>query len=185
MIRTVVSLCLLGCAGFHIANAIWIPVKANIAQRLVESAWESSLANGKTTKPWPWADTWPVGRLIHKNSNTNLYILEGAQGNALAFGPGRHIDSSQLGEGTSVIGGHRDTHFAFLKRVRPSEEFLIQTPAGNWLSYKVENTAVVNIKDQQLFIVPNSKKIILVTCYPFGQIARTNTLRFVVQLVPV
>jgi hypothetical protein len=52
-----------------------------------------------------------------KNKGKNWYILAGASGRNLAFGP-THVSSKSIpGEkGNSVIIGHRDTQFNSLKR---------------------------------------------------------------------
>ena len=97
-----------------------------------------------TEKPWRWSDTWPVGKLVHAKSETQLYVLEGAQGNALAFGPGHHTDSPPLGQGGSVIGGHRDTHFTFLKKVRARDIMQLQLPNSRWVTYRVVSKTIVD-----------------------------------------
>jgi len=112
--KLLVSFLLITTVAIGFGNVAWITLKAELAQLLIEQAWAKTLQTGAQVKPWQWADTWPVGRMVHPNSNTDLFILEGAQGNALAFGPGRHVNTGELGSESSVIGGHKDTHFAFL-----------------------------------------------------------------------
>jgi len=41
----------------------WIYVKAEVAQHLLQRAWSRTRAGDRSSKPWPWADTWPVARL--------------------------------------------------------------------------------------------------------------------------
>ena len=103
-------------AAIFLLDAVWIPVKAEIAQHLLERSWLRALEGETNAKPWPWADTWPVARM--HTADEELYILEGAQGNSLAFGPG-HLQGSVLPgkKGISIIGGHRDTHFRFLEQI--------------------------------------------------------------------
>ena len=47
-----------------LAVGLWIPFKALVAQELLELAWAESQARQQETRPWPWADTWPVARLM-------------------------------------------------------------------------------------------------------------------------
>ncbi|MEQ8800451.1 MAG: hypothetical protein RLP45_00275, partial [Haliea sp.] len=54
---------LLLLAGWQLAGAGWIHVKAMLAQHLLARAWLESAATGVAQKPWPWADTWPVAVL--------------------------------------------------------------------------------------------------------------------------
>ena len=49
----------------------------------------------------------------------------------MAFGPG-HLDGTpRPGEpGNAVVSGHRDTHFAFLRRLREGDAILVERPDG-------------------------------------------------------
>ena len=87
MIKYAFTIILVLIATASFGKAGWILLKAELAQYLIQSSWEETLATGANQKPWRWSDTWPVGKLVHAKSETQLYVLEGAQGNALAFGP--------------------------------------------------------------------------------------------------
>jgi len=91
-------------------SAAWIPVKAEVAQVLLHRAWGQAQRGNATPKPWPWADTWPVGRLRAPRYGVDEIVLAGASGSSLAFAPG-HVDGTALPGhcGNCVIGGHRDT----------------------------------------------------------------------------
>ncbi|MFK8018543.1 MAG: hypothetical protein AB8B86_02135, partial [Pseudomonadales bacterium] len=95
------SVLILSLALSSLADGAYIHAKANLAQWLIGNAWQKSHSeNGQVSvaknygvtqqavKPWPWADTWPVARLQYNKGQQDLYILAGAQGNSLAFGPG-------------------------------------------------------------------------------------------------
>src|SRR5690606_10953682 len=86
-------------------NTTYIFAKAQLAQYLIADAWEQTLRSGKNSKPWSWADTWPVARLLSEDHKQDLYVLAGASGTSLAFGPG-HLDGSALPEesGSIIIG---------------------------------------------------------------------------------
>lgn len=182
--RLLVSVLLVVLMTIGFGNAAWITLKAELAQVLIKKAWTETLQTGAEIKPWRWADTWPVGRMIHPNSNTDLYILEGAQGNALAFGPGRHINAGKLGSESSVIGGHKDTHFAFLAKVNIGDALQLQTRDGVWHPYRISAKRIVDTQKQTLNVHLNQKRLFLVTCYPFHTLAQESHLRLVVELKP-
>ncbi len=96
----------------------YIHAKALVAQVLLERAFEKTIATGHETKPWSWADTWPVARIEVKRLHASAIVLAGSSGQALAFGPGHVERTPDAGErGVAVYSAHRDTHFAFLKNV--------------------------------------------------------------------
>lgn len=170
--------------GWQWAQAGWIIAKAELAQWLIADAWQQSLNNQTShnlkKKPWQWADTWPVARLQAPKQDIDLYVLEGDTGNALAFGPGRNKSSRAVGKGTSVIGGHRDTHFRFLKEVVLGEPLRVQTRSGQWLDYIIERQQIVDIHKNPLRAQLDKQQLILVTCYPFDTLSANGPLRLVV-----
>jgi len=83
----VVTLVLLGL--WQTGSGTWIYVKAKLAQVLLQRAWAVSLAGQRDVKPWPWADTWPVARLVVPSLGIDQIVLAGAHGRTLAFGPGQ------------------------------------------------------------------------------------------------
>ncbi len=85
---------LLVAAGLVLlAQAAWIPAKAALAQALLERAFARSLAEGTGQRPWPWADTVPVARIVFPGLNERYVALAGSSGQALAFGPG-HVEGT-------------------------------------------------------------------------------------------
>lgn len=171
-------------------SAGWIFAKARLAQWLIAESWAETLASGQGAKPWPWADTFPVARLQLPAMDIDLYILEGAQGNSLAFGPG-HLQGTALpGEGMSVIGGHRDTHFHFLKNLKPGALFELERRDGRRISYRLATKDIVDIRTTPLYISDSYKfdvgsSLVLVTCYPFDSINPNGPLRMVVRAYQV
>jgi len=181
-------LLLLVLAGLQqLAGAGLIKAKAWLAPVLIERAWDESLLNsGEPVKPWPWADTWPVARLRVPAEDVDLPVLAGDSGNALAFAPGHTLTSARLGSaGLAVIGGHRDTHFAFLRHLRPGVHLQLQLPDGSWRDYRVDNTAVADTRIQSLRRDGHREILLLVTCYPFDALLANGPLRYVVAALPV
>jgi sortase A len=171
----------------QLAAAGIIKAKAWLAPVLIELAWSESLAqSGAPVKPWPWADTWPVARLRVPAENVDLLVLAGDSGNALAFGPGHAVASASLGSaGLAVIGGHRDTHFEFLRDLRPGAAIELQLRDGSLRNYRVEGTAIADIRTQSLPPGGTEEVLLLVTCYPFDALTADGPLRYVVAAAPV
>ena len=69
----------------------YIHAKALLAQVLLQRAFDETIATGHPTKPWSWADTWPVARIEVKRIGASAIVLAGSSGQALAFGPG-HVN---------------------------------------------------------------------------------------------
>jgi sortase A len=174
--------------GLHqLGGAVLIKAKAWMAPLLIEQAWQQTLSSGgQPMKPWSWADTWPVGRLRVPSLDIERLVLAGDSGNALAFGPGHTSASAQLGShGLAVIGGHRDTHFAFLSQVQVGQEVQLELPSGAMRSYRVQGTRVVNADQEMLAVDTHRDVLLLVTCYPFDALRAGGPLRYVVSATPL
>lgn len=180
----VLLLALAGCQ--QLAAAGLVKAKAWLAPVLIERAWEQSLARaGAAVRPWPWADTWPVARLRVPALGIERLVLAGDSGNALAFGPGHASASATPGsDGLAVIGGHRDTHFAFLRGLSPGTRLLLQLPDGTWRGYRVETIEVVDASTQALPRLAGEERLLLVTCFPFDALEANGPLRYVVGARP-
>src|ERR1043166_2831899 len=89
------ALCMMAVAGLALAGVVligqgaYIHAKALVAQVLLERAFAQTRATGKDVKPWSWADTWPVARLEFPRIGRSAIVLNGSNGQALAFGPDR------------------------------------------------------------------------------------------------
>jgi sortase A len=150
----VVGLFLIGAT--LLGKGLYMQAKAHFAQYLIEQAWTKTLADGQSHKPWSWADTYPVAKLsiyreqaakndIEAELNDSLYVLAGASGRNLAFGPSLVLSSAPAGQkGNTVIAGHRDTHFAILNGMTVGRRLSLQTLKGNHIIYEVVATQVVH-----------------------------------------
>ncbi|MFV0278723.1 MAG: class GN sortase [Parahaliea sp.] len=177
----VVALLLVALQQFGSAGLIY--AKAALAPLLVQRAWAATLnSNGQVHKPWPWADTWPVARLLVPELGVDQFVLTGATGNALAFGPGLDAAGAAPGEGgTAVIAGHRDTHFRFLQRMEPSMLLWLELPCGRRQQFRVSGAQVVD--SRQAAAMPSRQgpsRLELVTCYPFDALRAGGPLRYVI-----
>ena len=87
--------------------------------------------------------------------------------------------------GVSVIGGHRDTHFAFLQQLQPETPLAVQLPAGNWVHYRVAGAHIVDAARESLPLRAGlPTQLLLVTCYPFDALSAGGSLRYVVSARP-
>ena len=146
----------------------YIHAKALVAQVLLERAFENTLATGEATKPWSWADTWPVARIEVKRLNARAIVLAGSSGQALAFGPGHVERTAEAGErGVAVYSAHRDTHFAFLKNVVIGEEIDVTRHDGRTFRYRVDGTSVVRFDASGIDPLADGHELVLSTCWPF------------------
>jgi sortase A len=162
-------------------NALYIHAKALLAQVLLHRAWTATQATGTAAKPWPWADTSPVARLIAPTQNVDLLVLAGATGRTLAFGPGHHDGSATPGQpGNTVLSAHRDTHFRFLRALATGDALVVEMPAGQRFHYRVREMRVAEARQLRLPRLPPAPTLTLVTCYPFDAVEPGGPLRYVV-----
>ena len=206
LLKQLIVTALLLFTGHQWGEAIWVFGKAQVAQLLIAKAWQSTLEAERgqiagsrleaRVKPWAWSDSWPVARLqwqpgqngtekIDHSVQADLYVLAGAHGSSLAFGPG-HLDGTAApGAGLSVIAGHRDTHFRFLEQVALKDVIRLQDSQGSWKNYQVLHTEVRNKDEHPLVIDDSYNGVLLITCYPFDAINAGGPLRYLVWAAAV
>jgi len=187
-VTTVIIVLLFSLGLWQLSSAGWIQAKAIIAQQLLNHSWKQTLNDSQNNnvvtdhinKPWPWADTWPVAKLLVPEYNIEQIILAGDSGNSLAFGPGYSFASALPNTaGTTMISAHRDTHFKFLKELKLNDTIYIQTP-GKAFAYQVYKLQIVDSRIVSLQPDLDSPILILVTCYPFDALTAGGTLRYLV-----
>ena len=161
------ALLLIAFGAWYAGQGAWIHAKAWLAQRLIQHAWTRTLAGERMVKPWPWADTWPVARLSVPRLAIERHVLAGAHGATLAFGPGHASGTVPPGEaGNSMVGGHRDTHLAFLGDLRPGDEIVVERRDGARVRYRVDRFQVLDRRDVWIASQDGPSRLTLVTCYP-------------------
>ena len=187
-VTPVIIVLLFSLGLWQLTSAGWIQAKAIIAQQLLNYSWKQTLndsqnnnvAKGNINKPWPWADTWPVAKLLVPEHNIKQIILAGDSGNSLAFAPGYSFASARPNTvGTTMISAHRDTHFNFLKQLKLNDTIYIQT-TDKTIAYQVDELQIVDSKTYTL--QPNSDEatLVLVTCYPFDTVTPRGSSRYLV-----
>ncbi len=168
-----------------LSSAGWIQAKAVIAQQLLNHSWDLTLKYSGKNKPWPWADTWPVAKLTVPYQDIEQIVLAGDSGSSLAFGPGYSLASAAPNTaGTTVISGHRDTHFQFLQKLKINDKLTLQTNAKK-VDYQIYDRMVVSSKEYTIQTETDLQTLILVTCYPFNSISTGGPLRYLVFARPL
>ena len=170
-------------AAVFLFDALWIPVKAELAQHLLERSWLRTLAGEPDAKPWPWADTRAVAILEVPRLGLREIVLEGSSGRNLAFGP-TLVNTSRLDQSADrILSGHRDTHFSFLQELQIGDLLRLRT-VTEIRDYRVSWLEVADSRQQQLVIDDSADRLTLLTCYPFNATTAGGPLRWVVTAVP-
>lgn len=177
---------LLGIGIWQVGAAGYIEAKAWLAQNLLEHAWDETLAGKRQVKAWPWADTWPVAAIEVPRLHVKEIVLADAGGEALAFGPTQVAGTAPAGqEGTTVIAGHRDTHFKFLRDVLPGDQIVVTSPDGRRHIYQVTGGKVVLAHASGLYQDEGQRELALVTCWPLDAIRPSGEERYVILATAV
>jgi sortase A len=172
MTRPVPTALVLALAGLVLfGQGIYIHAKALAAQVLLQRAFAETIASGHPTKPWSWADTWPVARIEVKRLRASTIVLSGSSGQALAFGPGHVELTPDAGErGVAVYSAHRDTHFRFLKDVAIGDEIVVTRSDGHAFHYRADSMSVVRFDDSGIDPLADGYHLVLSTCWPFDAV---------------
>jgi sortase A len=102
-------------------------------------AWGETQATGMPVKPWPWADTYPIARLLAPAHDVDLVVVAGAAKATLALGPAHHQGSALPGQpGNTVVSAPRDTHFRFLRQLAAGDELIVEIATGQRMHYRVK-----------------------------------------------
>jgi sortase A len=178
--------CLLALSAcIPLGHAAYMSAKAELAQILLQRAWQQHLQTGEATKPWPWADMTPIARLRVSRLGIDEIVLSGDSGRTLAFGPGWAQSSAVPGTpGLSVISAHRDTHFSFLREIRIGDRIEVDDAHGSH-ALRVTSTRIADSSRERIDTASDTDALLLVTCYPFEALSAGGPLRFVVAAAPV
>ena len=164
-----------------LAAGFWLPAKAELAQHLLNRAWDRTTDGDAAAKPWPWADTHPVARLTLPGGREPMTVLAGASGRNLAFAPALLDGSAAPGtHGVTVIAGHRDTHFRTLAALAIGDDLKLERPDGSVYVYRVTDLDVVDSAHAELRLDADESIVVLVTCWPFEAVTPGGSWRYVV-----
>jgi len=169
--------CLL-LAAFCFGQSTYIHAKAMLAQVLLAKAWQRAQDLGVAQKPWSWADVKPIAVLTIPSLAIQQYVLDSHAGEALAFGPGMITHDNTFAT-IRVLAGHRDTHFNFVKSVKPGTVIKLTTLDGITRNFEVREKNILDIRTDTLPLNFMEPTLFLVTCYPFEAITTHGPLRYV------
>ncbi|TDR20582.1 class GN sortase [Marinicella litoralis] len=168
---------LLSVGSWQVGSSVYLLAKAQLAHYFIADAWQATLQEGQVHKPWDWADTHPVAKMSFPDLQQSAYVLEGANGRNMAFGPARTLTSGMPGDSLStVISAHNDSHFSFLGQVKLNDVIQIETLKGQF-NYQVTDLRVIDSSQQQININPQDE-LILTTCYPFNALQTGGKMRY-------
>ncbi len=181
------ALVFIGLGVWFLGGGIYLAAKAEVAQILLDRAFDKTLQDGQDHKPWGWADTWPVAKISFPDFGREIIVLDKTSGQALAFGPGLMGGLSDIGQpGTALIAAHNDTHFAFLEDTKVGQVLEVQTRDGAFYRFEVVGFEVVDTRKAMTLETLDQPHLILSTCYPFKSLAAQTPYRYLVtaRMVP-
>jgi sortase A len=118
------------------------------------------------------------------DANVDVYVLADASGRTLAFGPGWLSGTAPLGTaGNAIVAAHRDTHFRFLRDVKPGMQVSLQTQDGQVHSYRIVEGHVIDTRTQRIEL-SEGEVLTLMTCYPFDAVVPGGPLRYAAIAIP-
>lgn len=184
------ALCLAGMAS--LTQGVAVPVKAAVAQHSLERVFEQRLvANPKTEitrfrrspegshpsrnagnarkqAAMPFPDEGPIARLSVDRLGVSDIVLAGdPTHDRLALGP-TMLKRGDAANPVTVLAAHRDTHFLFIRDLRPGDEVTLQLVDGDIGHYRVTRLETVRWDQFRYPRDPARPLLALATCYPFG-----------------
>ena len=170
MIWRRLSLLLLMSGILLTVKPFYFYTKGFLAQVLLDHAWDRTTNNNSPQLAWPWANTYPVGKIHFPKLNEEFTILDGTRPEALAFGPGLVENTAYPGEpGNICIAGHRDSFFKNIKDLGIGDIIWIEDIDTTQL-FQVEYLRVVKPENTKWLAHSDSTILTLITCYPFNYI---------------
>ncbi|MGI0527199.1 class GN sortase [Rhizobium giardinii] len=184
MLETLVlaGISLVAIAGLMlVGKGFYMKAKAEVSQVLLKRSFEAQLHGAPNVKPWPWADFSTEAEITAPRIGKTAIVLSGASGEALAFGPARLANTPAPGElGTSVIAAHRDTHFRWLKDVKPGDLLVVTRKDGTNLTFRAGSSRIARWDESGINADAPGRNLALATCWPFDA-TEQGPLRYIVQ----
>ncbi len=172
---------LLGTALLPIQSYSETMTKTALSEQLIQQAWRQVLKGNTEAQPWPWIKSAPVAKLSIPHLNKNFIVMRGTSSTILDAAPGWHEGTDFPGSnGISLISGQRNTHFSFLKHLKPGDHIFLQTDLTNKQHYVVDELAIVQTATMQVPLKGNESVILLSTDYPFLNWKKNESMQFVV-----
>lgn len=155
--------------------------KPGFTQEYTPIAWKTSpkdsdLKQGEIQTP---AYGTQYGEIICEAVNLSAPLYFGDGEEELKKGAGQYIESAMPGgAGTILIGGHDSTYFAPLEQMKVGERIQIRTNNKTY-HYLVSDIKIADADDSSAYeLKKTGEKLILYTCYPFGEISSKREKRY-------
>lgn len=178
--RTIANALFLGGVAVS-SQGFYMDAKAIIAQGLIAHSWHQRTADSPPPTPWWWADTKAIAKLEVTRLNEQVFVMQDASGESLAFGPGHLNASAGISKaGHVMIAGHRDSHFKFLQRLKIGDLIETTDHQSNIARYKIRELRILNTLTEDLIRLDQSR-LTLITCYPFDGFIPGGPLRYIVD----
>lgn len=173
---------LIALAGLMlVGKGFYMKAKAEVSQVLLKRSFEAQLNGDADGKPWPWADFQTAAEISAPRLDRSAIVLEGASGEALAFGPAWLTTTPMPGdEGTAVIAAHRDTHFRWLKDVTPGDLLVLTRRDGRRFLFRAGEGRVARWDESGINASASGHNLALATCWPFDAIEQ-GPMRYIVN----
>jgi len=179
-----ILLFLIGC--LMLGKSLYMSAKAELAQYLIASAWQSRQTDQPPAKPWPWADIHAIAKIEVPRLKVSQYIMNDSSGEALAFGPGHLPRSTLPGKaGHSMVAGHRDSHFEFLQDLKVGDQIIVTNFLGKQQTYLISTAYQLDTRQETLMHYQEYSGLTLITCFPFNNLANQGPLRWIVEATPI
>ena len=164
-----------------VCKGLYVHAKALLGQHLLETSFARGVGAQTSARPWPWSDFTTEARLTARRLGRSEIVLSDAGGEALAFGPALLGGTAIPGdEGTAVIAAHRDTHFRWLRDVRPGDLLDVTRRDGGTATFVVRKAWIARADASGIDPDRPGRWIALATCWPFDA-AERGPLRYIVE----
>ena len=171
---------LLVAAGITLmSHGFYIKAKAKLADWLLAHSWQQRSESSVPQKPWPWADTYVIGKITIPRLGIQHFVMHDASGESLAFGLGAVLPLQA--QGYNFIAGHRDTHLSFLDQLQNGDKVQLETYNGEKLSYTIDHSQVLDTRNGPMSIDTDADKLTLITCWPMDSVVPGGPLRYAVE----
>jgi len=159
-----------------------VPLRAPLEQFLIARAWQYSVADHVSAKPWPWAHAWPIARLSIPGDDLVRYVLAGADG-AIGGSDIRHLPGTALpGQpGNSVIEGQSRSDLAFLRDLPIGTELTVEGPDGVAHRYRVRYILLIDQRDMWITKQEGPSRLTLLLRAPDEKLPGHASMRYVIS----
>ncbi|WP_448564943.1 class GN sortase [Thalassotalea ganghwensis] len=165
-----------------VAQSLWIPAKALLAEQLIRKSWQHFKQTGQVKPPWPWADTQALVQMTFHRLDRELIVLNGGDPTTLAFSVGAVAPFNQMTSSQPfVVAGHNDSHFSFLSEVKMKDIITLADANGRSQLYQVEAIEIIDVSQQSLVHEELELGLVLITCYPFNSTATGGNERYIIK----